>query len=159
MLTLEKIQIHLAGQGSTIHPIQKLRESGLIRIRENEPMTSRDIVSVLIAHTSPTESETAEHVIKYVNLTSNNGCSFGEVLQGIFEADTATPVVTSVHVCQSSPWARIVFLDGNVCDFSSKDFKPCAIRQEVVITGGLISMLAFMLNNDTKGGWNNVTEK
>lgn len=156
-MTLKRFKIHLTSQGSTLNPIPTLKQSGLLKIGDNEAMTARDVVSVLVASTALSESAAVEHFIKTVNLVDADGCSFGEALQGLLES--GDPGVSSVHVCLSTPWARIALLNGNVLDYSHENSKPCAIRQEAVITGGFISMLAFMLNNETKSGWKGVKDE
>lgn len=153
MITLKSFHIHLTSQGSTLNPIPALKQAGLLKVDYNEAMTARDVVTVLIACTALSESEAIEHVIRTVNLLDADGCSFGETLQGLL--GSGEPGIAAIHVCHSTPWARIVFLNGNVLDYSHENSKPCAIRNEAVISGGLVSMLSMKLNQDTKGGWKN----
>ncbi len=125
-----------------------LEKAGVLK--SNDQVNAREAISIIVASTKPCCASTGDYVLRTLNYADQDGCHFGEVLQGLLEANPAKPQVASIHI--SATWAEIRYLNGNIRSFDSK-CKPAGIRRETILSGGLFSALQTNLHNPTVSGW------
>ncbi|WP_224984051.1 hypothetical protein [Geomonas agri] len=156
MLNINKAKLKLTGQGADpVHLgdcIRALQAENLLPADNNSPINAKDCAVLLIGCTSLDPANAAQHVLVYGGLQGELGL-FGISLQYILGAEPSRIAVTSVRICQDFPLARIEYADSDLQEFTAVSFIGKGLRQEVVVSGGLIASLAMGLKHDTVAGW------
>ncbi|WP_224982720.1 hypothetical protein [Geomonas agri] len=156
MLNISRAKSKLVGQGADpghlSAVVDALKGAGMLPTHDDIPLNAKETATLLIGATSPDPANAAQHVLVYGGLQGELGL-FGISLQYILGAEPSRIAVTSVRICQDFPLARIEYADSDLQEFTAVSFIGKGLRQEVVISGGLITSLAMGLKHDTVAGW------